>query len=161
MNVFSKAVDLISRFFTVIAGVSLTFLMILTITDVILRRFGAPLVGTYEIVGLAGAVVIGFAIPRTSLLRGHIYVDILIARFSQPVRNAFTITTRLMGLLLFFLAGWNLFLYGWDLQKSGEVSVTLQLPFYPIAFAVGICCFVQCLVAICQIMSIARGGYDE
>ena len=27
--------------------------------------------------------------------------------------------------------GWNLFKYALDLQKSGEVSLTLQMPFYP------------------------------
>ena len=109
----------------------------------------------------AGAVVIGFTMPQTALSRGHIYVDFLIAKFSQRVRNAYNITTRCVVFILFFLTGWNLFKYGWDLQRSGEVSPTLQMPFYPVAYGVGICCFVQCLVMICDLMKIHGGRYDE
>ena len=161
MNGFLKTVDLISRFFNIVAGVSLTFLMLLTITDVILRGFNMPIVGTYELVALLGAVVIGFAMPRTALMRARIYVDFLIARFPQAVRNGFNIATRCLVILLFLIIGWNLFLYGSDLQKSGEVSLTLQVPFYPVAYGVGICCFVQCLVMVCDIMKIRKGTYDE
>jgi TRAP-type C4-dicarboxylate transport system permease small subunit len=99
--------------------------------------------------------------PRTATLRGHIYVDFLIAKFSRKVKNLFNIATRLLVLLLLFFIGWNLFKYGWDLQKSGEVSLTLQLPFYPVAYGVGICCFVQCLVMICDIIKIHGGTFDE
>ena len=65
-----KTTNRISRFLNVIAGVSLTFLMLLTITDVILRGFKRPVVGTYELVAFAGAVAIGFSMPLTSWLRG-------------------------------------------------------------------------------------------
>jgi TRAP-type C4-dicarboxylate transport system permease small subunit len=134
---------------------------LLTIIDVLLRGFNKPLVGTYELVAFSGAVAIGFSMPQTALSRGHIYVDFLIAKFSQRVRNAYNLTTRCVVLILFFLIGWNLFKFGWDLQRSGEVSLTLQMPFYPVAYGVGICCFVQCLVTVCDIMKIHGGRYDE
>ena len=161
MSGFEKTVTAISRFLNGIAGISLIFLMSLTIVDVILRGFNKPLVGTYELVALAGAVVIGFSMPRTATLRGHIYVDFLIAKFSRKVRNLFNIATRLLVLLLLLFIGWNLFKYGWDLQRSGEVSLTLQMPFYPVAYGVGICCFVQCLVMVCDIIKIHGGTFDE
>jgi TRAP-type C4-dicarboxylate transport system permease small subunit len=161
MNGFFKTVAEISRLLNIIAGISLIFLMLLTIIDVLLRGFNKPLVGTYELVAFSGAVAIGFSMPQTALSRGHIYVDFLIAKFSQRVRNAYNLTTRCVVLILFFLIGWNLFKFGWDLQRSGEVSLTLQMPFYPVAYGVGICCFVQCLVTVCDIMKIHGGGYDE
>ncbi len=161
MRGFIKAVTEISGYLNVIAGVSLILLMLLTIADVVLRGFNKPIVGAYELVALGGAVAIGFSMPRTALLRGHIYVDFLIATFSRTVRNLFNITTRLLVLILLALIGWNLFKYGADLQKSGEVSLTLQLPFYPVAYGVGICCFVQCLVIVCEIIKIPGGTYDE
>ena len=136
-------------------------LMLLTIVDVVLRGFNKPIVGAYELVALAGAVAIGFSMPRTALSRAHIYVDFFIATFSRTVRNLFNITTRLLVIVLFFLIGWNLFKFAGDLQKSGEVSLTLQLPFYPVAYGVGICCFVQCLVMVCDIIKIQEGRFDE
>ena len=150
----------LSRFFNIIAGISLTFLMLLTVMDVILRSLKKPIVGTYELVAFSGAVVIGFSVPLTSWVRGHIYVDFFILRFSQKVRNVFNIATRCMVIILFFLISWNLIQYGMDLQKSGEVSLTLQMPFYPVAYAVGVCCFVQCLVLICDIVKIFGGEYE-
>ena len=161
MGGFLKTINGISRFFNIIAGISLTFLMVLTITDVILRGFKSPVPGTYEVVAFAGAVVIGFSMPLTSWLRGHIFVDFFILKFSQKGRDVFNITTRCMVIILFFLIGWNLIKFGIDLQKSGEVSLTLQMPFYPIAYGVGVCCFIQCLVMVCDIVKISGGKYDE
>ena len=160
MSGFLNKVNGLSRFFNVIAGISLTFLMLLTVMDVILRALKMPIVGTYELVAFSGAVVIGFAVPLTSWLRGHIFVDFFILRFSQKVRNIFNITTRCLVIVLFFLIGWNLIKYGMDLQKSGEVSLTLQMPFYPVAYGVALCCFVQCLVLICDVMKIFGGKYE-
>jgi len=160
MNGFLNKINGLSRFFNVIAGISLTFLMLLTVMDVILRALKRPIVGTYELVAFSGAVAIGFAVPLTSWLRGHIFVDFFILRFSQKVRNIFNITTRCLVIVLFFLIGWNLINYGMDLQKSGEVSLTLQMPFYPVAYGVAVCCFVQCLVLICDVIKILGGKYE-
>lgn len=161
MREFVKTVTAISRYLNVIAGISLILLMLLTIVDVVLRGFGKPIVGTYELVALAGAVAIGFSMPWTALSRAHIYVDFFIAARSRMARNLFNITTRLLVIVLCFLIGWNLFTFAGDLRKSGEVSLTLQLPFYPVAYGVGICCFVQCLVMACDIIKIREGRFDE
>ena len=160
MEGFLKTINGISRFLNIIAGISLTFLMLLTIADVILRGFRSPVPGTFEMVAFAGAVVIGFSLPRTSWLRAHIFVDFFILKFSQKGRDVFNITTRCMVIILFFLIGWNLIKFGIDLQKSGEVSLTLQMPFFPVAYGVGVCCFVQCLVMVCDIMKIFGGKYE-
>jgi TRAP-type C4-dicarboxylate transport system permease small subunit len=160
MEGFLDKIKGISQFLNIIAGISLTFLMLVTVLDVILRFFRTPVVGTYELVMFAGAVVIGFALPLTSWMRGHIFVDFFILRFSRTVRNIFNLTTRCLVVVLFFLIGWNLIKFGIDLQKSGEVSLTLQMPFYPVAYGLGVCCFVQCLVMMCDILKILGGKYE-
>ncbi len=101
MKGFLDKINGISRFLNIIAGISLTFLMLLTVMDVILRSFKRPIVGTYELVAFSGAVVIGFSVPLTSWVRGHIYVDFFILRFSQKVRNIFNIATRCVVIVLF------------------------------------------------------------
>ena len=97
MKGFLSKVQGLSRFLNVIAGISLTFLMFLTVMDVILRTLKRPIVGTYELVAFSGAVVIGFALPLTSWMRGHIYVDFFTQKFQKPVRNIFNIATRCSG----------------------------------------------------------------
>ena len=160
MEGFLSKVNGLSRLLNLIAGISLSFLMFLTIADVILRFLRRPIVGTYELVAFSGAVVIGFSIPLTSWARGHVYVDFLILRFSQKTRNIVNILTRCLVIWLFLMIGWNLIKYGMDLYKSGEVSPTLQMPFYPVAYGMGICCFIQCLVLLCDILKISGGKYE-
>ncbi len=64
-----------SKWLAVIAGTALTLMMLLTVSDVVGRAFGHPIMGTYEVVGLMLALVIGFAMPKVSLARQHIYMD--------------------------------------------------------------------------------------
>ena len=160
MKGFLSFIRWISRFLNVIAGVSLTFLMLLTISDVILRFLKVPIPGTYELVGYSGAVAIGFSLPFTSWMRAHIFVDFFTMKFSKRTRNIFNIATRCIVIILFFLIGWNLIKYAMDLHKSGEVSLTLQVPFYYVAYGIGICCFIQCLVMLCDILKIFGGEYE-
>jgi len=155
-----NSVGRMSRFINVIAGVAITFIMVLTVFDVILRSFRRPIVGTYELVAFSGAVVVGFAIPLTSWMRGHIYVDFFTAKLPKTARSAFNLITRCMGIGLFFLTGWNLIRVGMDLHASGEVSLTLQLPFYPVAYGMAVSCFVQCLVLVADMVKISRGEYE-
>jgi TRAP-type C4-dicarboxylate transport system permease small subunit len=147
-------------FINVIAGIAITFIMGLTVLDVILRSFRRPIVGTYELVAFSGAVVIGFAIPLTSWMRGHIYVDFFTGKLPKAVQSFFNLATRCLGIGLFSLIGWNLVKVGMDLQKSGEVSLTLQLPFYPVAYGLAVSCFVQCLVLVADMVKISRGEYE-
>jgi len=161
LQVFLNTVSRLSRSINVIAGIAITFIMLLTVLDVILRCFRMPITGAYELVAFSGAIVVGFALPLTSFLRGHIYVDFLVLKLRPRARTVCNGLTRCLGIGLFFLIGWNLFKVGMDLHKSGEVSMTLKLPFYPVAYGVATCCFVQCLVLVADLIKISRGEYDE
>jgi TRAP-type C4-dicarboxylate transport system permease small subunit len=143
-----------------VAGVSLTLVMGLTVADVILRILGKPIVGAFELVAFLGAIVIGFSIPFTSWVRGHIFVDFLILKFSMKARKGIHIFTRLLGLGLFGLVGWNLWKMGADLQRSGEVSPTLHVPFYPVVYGIGMVCLIQVLVMIADIVKVLKEQYE-
>jgi len=160
MGSFIDKVLKLSRLINFIGGSSLAFIMFLTVADIILRSFRRPILGTFEIVAFSGAVVIGFSLPYTSWMRGHVYTDFLILRFSQKTRTIFNIVTRCLGIWLFFMIGWNLIMHGMDLKNAGEVSPTLTMPFYPVAYGLGFCCFIQCLVLLCDILKIFGGKYE-
>lgn len=143
-----------------ISGMSLMILMLLTVADVILRFFGRPILGTYDLVCFLGVIVFGLALPFTSLMRRHVFVDFLILRMPKRLRHAFNFSTRCMVIFLFLWIGWNLIGYGRDLQEAGEVSATLRLPFYLVVYVLGASCFGQCLVVFCDIVQILRGEYE-
>lgn len=143
-----------------IAAAALAFLMLLTVADVVLRIFARPIVGTYELVAVAGAVAIGLSLPITSWVRGHIYVDSFLERLPRTARLVLTVATRLLVLGLFFLAGWNLLKYALMLRGAGEVTPTLRVPFYPVVIAVGVSCFVECVVMVADIAKTLGRGHE-
>jgi TRAP-type C4-dicarboxylate transport system permease small subunit len=150
----------LSKWMQAVSCTALTCLMLLTTIDVIMRTFGRPIVGTYELVGLGGAVVLGFAMPITSWIRGHIFVDALYQRWSKPVQTWTHVTTRTVGIVLFILIGWNLYKLGYDLHVAGEVTLTRHIPFFPVAYGLAFCCLIQALVLVCEIVK-ALGGRHE
>jgi TRAP-type C4-dicarboxylate transport system permease small subunit len=160
MKIILASVHKLTKILNSISSVALVSIMVLTVTDVILRIFKRPITGTYEIVSLLGAVVIGFGIPITSWIRGHIFVDFLTQKLPQERRNVVNIFTRLLGIGLFFVAGWNLIIVGMDLYHTGEVTLTRQLPFYPVAYGLAVSCFVQCLVLVCDVVKIFGEEYE-
>ncbi len=160
MGWFLDKVWKLTRIINAIGGCCLVFIMSITVADIILRLFRRPILGTYEIVAFSAAVVIGFSVPLTTWARGHVYTDFLILRYPKKTRNVINIFTRCLGIAMFFLIAWNLIKYGMDLRKSGEVSATLTLPFYPIAYGLGIVFLIQCLVCLCDILKIFGGKYE-
>ena len=150
----------VSRILGHIAGAALTFMMFLTVADVLMRAGGRPILGTYEMVALSLAVVIGFTIPLVSVRRGHVYMEILLDRLSRRNRAIMNTFTRLMCILLFVIIAYNLFLIGREFHVAGEVSSTLRIPFFPVAYFVGVCCLVECFVFIFDIVRIWRGEYE-
>lgn len=143
-----------------IAGFVLTCMMLLTVTDVILRFCGKPLPGTYELVGLTGAIVAGFAIPQTTLLKGHVYVEFVIDRLTKEHRSVVLLFVKIIVLLLFVAFGVYLFKMGSDMIETREVTQNLRIPFYPVAFLVGACCFIECLALISDMIKLVRGEYE-
>jgi TRAP-type C4-dicarboxylate transport system permease small subunit len=149
-----------------IAGVTLVFMMIVTLSDVILRAFGKPILGAYELISFSGGIVVGLAIPYTSWMKGHIYVDVLIDRLPRQKNTAFrrkdivNVITRCAGIVLFLLIGWSFFGMAGSLYASKEVSQTLRLPFYPIAYGLSVSCFIQSLLLFCDILKIVGGEYE-
>jgi TRAP-type C4-dicarboxylate transport system permease small subunit len=160
MDTYLKGVKGVSTFLNAIAAIALTFIMLLTTLDVILRLLKTPIVGTYELVGFTGGLIIGFAIPMTSWARAHIYVDFVIQKLPPGNRKVANIFTRVVVILFFLIASVNLFKHGLYLYGTREVSPTLQLPFYPVIFGIGLACVVECLVLVGDIMKIAGGQYE-
>ena len=156
----SDVLRFISKVLNFIAGGAVTFMMLLTVADVLLRAGGHPIIGNFEIVALLLALVIGFGIPQVSLDRGHVYMDFLLEKFSKRGRKVMNTFTRVLCLFLFVFIGYNLFNVGARFHASGEVSATIKIPFYPVAYGVAVCCFLECCVFIFEIVRIWRGEYE-
>lgn len=135
-----------------IAGIALVSSMFLTMSDVILRSFQRPIVGTYELVGLLGAIAVGFSIPETSRINGHVIMDFVPSSVSGGWRRLMRVITRLIGILIFIIIAWNLWGLGVDFKVNCEVTPTLQLPLYPVAWGLSICSLIECFILFVDIL---------
>ena len=144
---FQKNSLLLARRLDMIAAMAIFVMMSLTCVDVFLRYFfRKPIPGTYEIVALLGAVAVAFAMAHTSVEKGHVAVSLIVQLFPKRLQGIIESIISVFGIILFGLIAWQSVLYGVDCQRSGEVSMTLQLPFYPIIYGVALCAGIVCLV---------------
>jgi TRAP-type C4-dicarboxylate transport system permease small subunit len=135
-------------------------MMGLTCADIVLRLFRRPILGTYEIVGFLGAMVASFAIAQTTIEHGHVAVQVVVQRFSSRVQEVIYLITHLLSLLLFVLLAWECVRYANDLWASGEVSMTLQLPFFPVLYGIALSAVTVCLVLLVDILLMMTKGAE-
>lgn len=148
------------RFLLLISGLTLAFMFLFTLTNVVMRAFGKPIVGDFEVISFLGAVVIGFAIPYTSIFKGHIMVDFFLAILPRHVSRWVEVATRIMAIALFLWAGYQFVLMSFDLIKSHEVTPVFRMPYYPISFGLAFCCVIQCFTLFSQMIQIVGGRHE-
>jgi len=153
MKRYLGILQLATKGMDLVAGAALVLIMLLTTCDVVLRYLGHPIPGSYDLVSFGAAFVIGFALPRTSWEKMHITVDILVEKMPDR-RFILDIVTRALAFVLFVVMGWNLIILGADFSKTGEGTLTLGIPLFPIAYALGLCAFAQCLALIGEVAKI-------
>jgi TRAP-type C4-dicarboxylate transport system permease small subunit len=161
MKSFLKGVHRVILFMQGISGVVLTFVIVLTTADVILRIFGHPVPGAVEITAMCGGIVVGFTVPMTSWTKGHIAVDFLLNNWTAKVRNTVETITRGVGIVMFVFIGINMMKIGRGFQVANEVTGTLELPMYPVVYGIAGGLFALSVVLLCDILKIYGGEGNE
>jgi TRAP-type C4-dicarboxylate transport system permease small subunit len=141
----------------VVAGWCLLGMTALTFADVIMRLFRRPILGTYEIVEFLGAAVAAFAMAHTTLQRAHVAVEVVVMRLPPGLQKAIYAVTHLLSIFLFVLLSIECIRYGNDFRTSGEVSMTLRFPFYPILYGISVASMAVCLVLIVDVWFVLTG----
>jgi TRAP-type C4-dicarboxylate transport system permease small subunit len=141
----------LSKSMEIVAGIVLIGVMLLIGLDIVGRIFGQPVPGAYEIVSLAGGLIVGLALPATSRAKGHVSADLLEGKLPEKPRYFLTVITRFIGIAVFLLAGWGMVMMGIRLRGAGEVTAVLALPFYYVAYAIGGAFLIQALVLFSEI----------
>ncbi len=144
MNLFFERMETLSarmaKSANWIGAGAIVCMMLVTCLDVVLRFFRCPFPGTYEIVGMLGAVFVSFSLAQTSVEKGHIAVDFLVQKLPEKVQYAVEAANSLTCFVLFSIVSGQCFIYAMDLKKSGEVSMTLQMPVHPFVTGIAIGC---------------------
>jgi len=151
MNAFEKLANWFAGSAYWVAGGAIVLMMLLTCADVVLRFFRMPIPGTYELVCFLGAVAVAFAMAHTSNEKGHVAVSLVVRLLPNRVQGVVEVLTNAFVLILFILIAWRSALYADTLRASGEVSLTLKMPFYPFVYGIAFSAAAVCLVKITDI----------
>jgi TRAP-type C4-dicarboxylate transport system permease small subunit len=140
-----------------IAGGVLVVMVLVTLCDVVLRNFGHPITGSMEIIMYGGAIVFGFSVPFGTFLKAQVQVDIVLSKLKDGPLRALNVVTRIVGVALFLFISWNFIQYGLDTIKTGEVTASFRLPYYPIVFALALSFLLQSLTILYDLLEVLRG----
>jgi TRAP-type C4-dicarboxylate transport system permease small subunit len=144
-----------------IAAASVAFIMLLTVADVFMRFFGRPIPGTYELVGFVGSLIISFALPYTSVQKGHIAVEFLTQKLPWTARVIVNAINAFISMILFGVIAWQSIIYAHTLKAASEVSLTLQMKTYPFVYGVALGCALLSLVLFIELLRQLRGAEIE
>jgi len=147
MQLLEKITRYISRWFNGIALAALSAMLFLVAVDVIgAKLVSRPVSGAMDLASLLGLLIIGFSMTETYLKGRHITVDFVIIRTNKRLRNVLRSLNTVLCMVFFVFVTWRLFLYAHDLYVYGEKSLTVRIPLYPFAYALGVA-FVPMLLA--------------
>ena len=156
MNIFWNTIQWILEKMKIMGAACLVGMTFLTCADVVGRAFGHPIFGSVEIVGFMATLAVVMAMPYTHQVQGHIGVEILVRLFSQKTQTIIDICTGIVSLILFAIITWRMTVYAHTMQKSGEVSMNLELPEHFIIYVTAICLLVFTLIILKDIIENIR-----
>jgi len=140
-----------------IAGITLIGMVVLTCTNVLLRCVWVPIKGVYEFMGFFGAIVTAFALGYTQMKRGHVGIDIVVKQFSARIQRILDGVNYLICAVFFVLAGWQIAVWGTTIWRTGEVTETLRIIFYPFIYGVALGCLILSLVFLVDLLKVLLG----
>lgn len=161
MKRFITSIDNIDRLLYIIAGIVLACMIILTLFDVVLRNFGHPITGSMEFIQYGGSIVFGFSVPYGTKLGAQVIVDIITQKLSRKKKRMIDVMTRAAGIIIFLFIAYNFFIYGIDVQKTGERTATFKIPYYPFAFALSLSFLLQSFTIFCDLIKTVKGADHE
>jgi TRAP-type C4-dicarboxylate transport system permease small subunit len=158
LRTIAKSMVRVSARLNGVSAAAVVFIMLLTCADVVMRLFGRPIPGTYELVGYFGAMIVAFALAWTSVERGHISVELLVDRLPARPRAFIEGAGHLASAVLFGLLAWQSQVYAMDLLENGEVSLTLGIPTWPFVFGLTAGCGMLSLVLLLEALRQMKRG---
>ena len=151
-EVYHRALVALVMGLNTLAGFSIVFMMVVTCADIILRLFGHPIKGSYDLVQIAGALTIACALPYTTAVKGHVAVEFLYLKLGRRGRLAVDTAIRLVLIVFFAILASRCVKYGTSLKRSGEVTMTLELPLYWVMYLIAFSCVVVSLVVLFNLL---------
>lgn len=134
-----------------ITWVVLFFMMLMTMADVLLRKFfNQSILGTVEITELLMAVVVFCSMAQCQVNEAHIKVDPVLKKFGPRVQAVVDTLTQGACFILFGFITTATFRHAGAMRAFGEVTLDLGIPIFPFAYVVSFGCALLTLVLLAK-----------
>ncbi len=140
MNVLNRMNKFLNRMLIYFSGFCLILMVVLTCANILFRIFWKPIPGTFELMGLLGAIMAAFALGSTQIKKENISVDILFNTFPAKLKFILNTINDLACMTFFSIAAWQLVKWATILLKEGELTETLRIIYYPFVYGAALGC---------------------
>jgi TRAP-type transport system small permease protein len=132
-----------------IAGGILFFMMLLTLIDVLLRKFWSQgILGGLELSEFMLAGVVFCTLAQAEIDDRHIHVDLIAGLNHARLGKSVTAFVQLLSALMMGAIAVSSFLYSMSVRAAGEVSLDLGIPRYPLVLLATLGCALLGLVML-------------
>lgn len=140
----------------VAGGFAVAGIIVVTVADVVGRRFGFPVKGAYDLVRVLGAIAMACALPLTKAVKGHIAIEYFFQQMGPRGRAVVDTGMRLVLLALFGLLAWQFVRQGRNFLESGEGTATLRMPMFWVPWLAALACLVTAGVTLWHLLHPGR-----
>jgi TRAP-type transport system small permease protein len=142
-----KGIKPVSSVVNVIGMVAMTLMMVFVALDVTLRKLAnMPILGSIEITQFMLAICVSFGLAKCTIDKGHVTIDLLVARLTPRAKALLGIVTGFLALGSCLLVTWQLFNYIFIIKEVNNVSSVLKIPMWPFVALVTFGFVLFCLV---------------
>lgn len=153
MTSLSGFVRSVAKLCDKIAQLGVFAMLVLVVANIVMRQLGKPLAGTYDYVGFILALTVAFSLAHCAFEMGHTRVEMLVDRFAPRVAALVDTMTGLLSFGFFAVITWQCLALAGDIRRSGEVSMTALVPFYPYIYGMAFGCGLLAVAILVQSMT--------
>lgn len=144
------------------AALLLVAMTLLTAVDVIGRYFfDRPLTGAFELTELAMGAMVFVSLPLVTLRREHVTVDLMEHLVPKAWRRAQQLLMDAIVVLCLAVITWQLWRKAHTMASAGETTATLEIPIYPLVYAMAALSAITVAVTVALALGDARGARED
>lgn len=142
-----------------VAAVALAAMIVVTSADVVLRQFGISVKGAYDLVRVFGAVALACALAATTEAKGHIAIEYFFHKLKRRGRGVVDTLVHGGMVVVLGIAAWQCIQAGNTFLRTGEVTPTLQLPFFWVPWVMAAGCALAAVVSLRHMLAASRPAW--
>ena len=158
MDKFERIVFLTAKMCDRIAQFALVVMMAIFFGNIFGRFFKCPIVGSMDIVSMAGGILVSFSIAYCAVQKGHVALTLVVDRLPQWVQIIIESITGIISTILFMVLAVYCGVWGTQVWQSHKLLGVIRLPVFPFIYVLGFGSFLLAFVLLVDLCKLIRKG---